>query len=149
MLISKLALILHQIKKLNSIQNMTNALEILAKFEIRPSLQRVAVMDYVLKNKFHSTADEIYDELIKTMPTLSRTTVYNTLNLLTEKGAIRALHLEKDAVHYDAALYPHAHFICSQCRKIHDVDIPEDLWNKVLSYAPVPDAEMHSNFHAT
>ena len=128
---------------------MTNALEILAKFEIRPSLQRVAVMDYVLKNKFHSTADEIHDELIKTMPTLSRTTVYNTLNLLTEKGAIRALHLEKDAVHYDAALYPHAHFICSQCRKIHDVDIPEDQWNKVLSYAPVPDAEMHINFHAT
>ena len=128
---------------------MTTALEILAKFEIRPSLQRVAVMDYVLKNRFHSTADEIYDELIKTMPTLSRTTVYNTLHLLTEKGAIRALHLEKDAVHFDAGLHPHAHFICSQCRKIHDVDIPEDVWNKVLSYAPVPDAEMQINYRAT
>lgn len=125
---------------------MINTLEILAKFNIRPSLQRVAVMDYILKNRYHSTADEIYEELIKNMPTLSRTTVYNTLHLLTDKGAIRALHLEKDAVHFDAGLYPHAHFICPNCRKIHDVEIPENVWKNVLSFSPIEDAEMQINF---
>lgn len=125
---------------------MTQAIEILTQFDIRPSLQRVAVMDYVLKNRYHSTADEIYDELVKSMPTLSRTTVYNTLHLLTDKGAIRALHLERDAVHFDAGLHPHAHFICTNCRKIHDVDVPEEIWKRAEDLSPVANAEMQINY---
>ena len=125
---------------------MINALDILAKFDIRPSLQRVAVMDYILKNRFHSTADEIYEDLIKSMPTLSRTTVYNTLHLLSDKGAIRELHLEKDAVHYDAGMHPHAHFICTKCKKICDVEISHDIWHLAEQCSPVKDAEMQINY---
>lgn len=125
---------------------MINAIDILTKFEIRPSLQRVAILDYILKNKFHYTADEIYDELYKSMPTLSRTTVYNTLHLLTDKGAVKALNLENEAVHFDAELCPHAHFICTECKKIHDVMISDDLWKKINLIPQVDEAELQINY---
>ena len=48
---------------------------------IRPSHQRIKVMEFLLKNKIHPTVDYIYNELHEEIPTLSKTTVYNTLNL--------------------------------------------------------------------
>ena len=42
---------------------MNKAIEILNQFEIRPSYQRIAVMDYLLKHRTHATADAIYDDL--------------------------------------------------------------------------------------
>lgn len=110
---------------------MSNAIEILTRFEIRPSHQRVAIMDYLLTHKTHATADVIFDALSKEMPVLSRTTVYNTLRLFAEKGAIKALILEQDALHFDADLEPHAHFFCSRCKKIYDVVLPDEIWKLI------------------
>ena len=52
---------------------------------ISPSYQRIRVFEYLISNKNHPTVDMIYKELIKEIPTLSRTTVYNTLNLLVKQ----------------------------------------------------------------
>lgn len=126
---------------------MNNAIDILTKLEIRPSYQRIAVMDYLLKNRNHATADAIFDNLSQSMPVLSRTTVYNTLRLLAEKGAIKALILEHDAVHFDASLHPHGHFICSKCKYIYDVDIPEDTWAEIERLAPEDTQEIQINYN--
>ena len=126
---------------------MNNAVEILNRFEIRPSYQRIAVMDYLLKHRTHATADAIYDDLSKTMPVLSRTTIYNTLRLLTEKGAIKALLLEQDALHFDATMKPHAHLFCSRCKKIYDVDLSEQLWTSLVETAPCEDSDIQLNFN--
>lgn len=66
------------------------ATEQLIEHNIRPSVQRVAIMQYLLDHRTHPTADDIYTELVKTMPTLSRTTVYNTLQLLVTNQAKQA-----------------------------------------------------------
>lgn len=42
---------------------------------------------YLLKNHTHPTVDEVYVALCKVIPTLSKTTVYNTLRLFSEHGA--------------------------------------------------------------
>jgi len=47
--------------------------------EIRPTYIRLKVLDYLEKNKVHPTAEVIYKALVKEMPTISRTSVYNTL----------------------------------------------------------------------
>ena len=64
-----------------------NVYEYLLSYNVKPSVQRIAIMDYLLKHKTHPSIDEIYLALSKSIPTLSKTTVYNTLKLLTENGA--------------------------------------------------------------
>ena len=93
----------------------------LLKFAIKPSVQRTAVMEYLLNNRTHPTIDEIYLALNPTMPTLSKTTVYNTLDLFVEKGAVQALVIDDKNARYDVDISSHAHFICNSCGKVHDI----------------------------
>lgn len=97
---------------------------------VRPSPQRVAVMEYLATHHTHPTVDTIYAALSPLMPTLSRTTVYNTLKLLVENKAARLLTIDERNVCYDADLSPHAHFLCTQCGRVYDITLdnlhPED-----------------------
>ncbi|NDP21316.1 MAG: transcriptional repressor [Paludibacter sp.] len=93
----------------------------LLKFSIKPSVQRTAVMEYLMNNRTHPTIDEIYLALNPTMPTLSKTTVYNTLDLFVEKGAVQALVIDDKNARYDVDISSHAHFICNSCGKVHDI----------------------------
>ena len=93
----------------------------LLEFGIKPSLQRMAVMDYLMKNPVHPTVDLIFNELSPAIPTLSKTTVYNTLKLLEENGAIQTLNIDEKNVRYDADISPHAHFRCKKCGQVDDL----------------------------
>lgn len=93
----------------------------LRKFSIKPSVQRTAVMDYLLNNRIHPTIDEIYLALSPSMPTLSKTTVYNTLDLFVERGAVQALVIDEKNARYDVDISAHAHFICRSCGAIYDI----------------------------
>lgn len=89
---------------------------------VKPSMQRVAVMHYLLNYFTHPTVDEIHSDLSKSMPTLSKTTVYNTLKVLVENGAALQLTIDEKNTRYDGNTHPHAHFICLGCGKVHDVE---------------------------
>lgn len=100
---------------------MLESHQYLRQFSIKPSVQRSAVMHFMLKNRIHPTIDEIYMALSPTMPTLSKTTVYNTLDLFVEKGAVRALAIDEKNVRYDVDISAHGHFMCRNCGKVYDV----------------------------
>lgn len=103
------------------------ATEQLIEHNIRPSVQRVAIMQYLLDHRTHPTADDIYTELVKTMPTLSRTTVYNTLQLLVTNQAVLGLTIDQHNMHFDGYTHPHAHFLCRSCGNIFDVEVNNHL----------------------
>ena len=103
------------------------ATEQLIEHNIGPSVQRVAIMQYLLDHRTHPTADDIYTELVKTMPTLSRTTVYNTLQLLVTNQAVLGLTIDQHNMHFDGHTHPHAHFLCRSCGKIFDVEVNNHL----------------------
>jgi len=113
---------------------MNNYIQIhryLQQFDIKPSVQRTAVMDYLMKNKTHPTIDEIYSSLSPMMPTLSKTTIYNTLNLFVQKGAVLQLALDEKNARYDADVSNHAHFKCTSCTKVYDfMDLSPSLFTK-------------------
>lgn len=88
---------------------------------IRPSAQRIAIMRYLMENRVHPTADKIYTDLMADNPTLSRTTVYNTLWLFADKHAVTALTIDRTNTRFDYSEMPHAHFLCRCCGKIFDV----------------------------
>lgn len=98
-----------------------NVVERLQAHNIRPSVQRISIMDYLMAHRTHPTVDEIYTALAPGIPTLSKTTVYNTLKLLSEHGAVQTLTIDERNTCYDADTTPHAHFLCKCCERIYDV----------------------------
>ncbi len=125
---------------------MKAAKEHLMRFGIRPSVQRVAVMHYLLTHCTHPTVDEIYHALVENIPTLSRTTVYNTLHLLYEHGAVLALCIDGINAHFDGCTHPHAHFMCTKCGKVHDVELDDVAFVKRNSpdfAARITDAQLY------
>jgi Fur family ferric uptake transcriptional regulator/Fur family peroxide stress response transcriptional regulator len=99
------------------------AIEYLTDNGIKPSIQRVAIMEYLMKYRSHPTADEIYLALSPEMPTLSKTTVYNTLRLFVDQGAAIMLTIDERNANFDADTTPHAHFYCRRCTRIYDLPI--------------------------
>lgn len=98
-----------------------NAISRLTAHHIKPSVQRIAIMDYLLNHCNHPTVEEIYADLSMQMPTLSRTTVYNTLRLFSDQGAAKMLNIDERRTCYDACTEPHGHFLCKRCGHIYDL----------------------------
>lgn len=113
----------------------TDALTSLNDHGVKPSVQRIAVMDYLLKHRTHPTVDEIYQALVGDIPTLSKATVYNTLRLLVDKGAALQLTIDERQTCYDGDTSPHAHFLCRQCGRIYDIALKRP---NLLRVADVP-----------
>ena len=101
---------------------MTSA-EILMSYNIRPSLTRVLIFDYLREHRTHPTVDEIFTALHPKAPTLSKTTVYNTVKLLSSEGVIKMITIEEQQARFDACADNHGHFLCSKCGKVYDFDI--------------------------
>jgi len=95
----------------------------LISYNIKPSVQRIAIMNYLLTHRTHPSADEVYTNLTDEIPTLSKTTVYNTLKLLSDHGASLMLTIDENKVCFDGDTTPHAHFQCRKCAKIYDLPI--------------------------
>jgi Fur family transcriptional regulator, peroxide stress response regulator len=96
---------------------------------IRLSHQRLKVLEYLTLNQCHPTVDQIYNSLHIEVPTLSKTTVYNTLNSLTEAGLVRVITIEDNETRYDIRTDNHGHFKCESCKNIFDFDIDIDKFS--------------------
>ena len=90
-----------------------------------------AILEYGKNNTdgFFSknTVDEIFNDLSKSIPTLSKTTVYNTLKIFAEKGAILSLTIDEKMVRFDGYNQRHAHFRCLNCNKVFDIPLNHDV----------------------
>lgn len=100
---------------------MKQTAEILMQHGIRPSIQRTTVLHYLRSVKTHPTVDTIYQDLLPSNPSLSRTTVYNTLELLSENGLVQTLDFGEGFLRYDADCSPHCHFKCTKCGCVYDI----------------------------
>ena len=95
---------------------------------IRLSHQRLIILEYLVNNKIQPTADQICMDLRKTAPTLSKTTIYNTLDLFMEAGIIKPLNIEDNGIRYDITTENHGHFKCESCGEVHDFIFDIDLY---------------------
>ncbi len=97
------------------------ALERLTRKGIRPSAQRLAIMDYLIHHPIHPTIEDVYNALCTKLPTLSKTTVYNTLRMLSERQAAQMITIDDHRVCYDGNIEPHVHFFCKKCGRVTDL----------------------------
>jgi Fur family peroxide stress response transcriptional regulator len=95
--------------------------------------QRLSILEHLVGNTTHPSAEEIYRVVGKKNPSMSFATVYNTLNTLVQAGAVRELTIDPDRKRYDPDTSSHHHLICLDCRKVMDipgsimVDVPRGL----------------------
>jgi len=94
---------------------------------IRPMTKRVKIMNYLVSNRNHPTAEMIYLELVNEISGLSKTTVYNTLNLFVLQGIVRALNIDSNELRYDADISQHGHFKCTECNEVYDFSMNKEL----------------------
>ncbi len=99
----------------------------LKKHNIRLSHQRLKVVEYLCRNEYHPTVDQIYVTLHREEPSLSKTTVYNTLHILVEAGLVRAVNIDDNETRYDIVLDTHGHFKCLKCGAIFDFTVNPKL----------------------
>lgn len=84
--------------------------------------QRRRVCEYLAQTDTHPTPYQVYEGIRSEHPDISRATIYNTLNVLRQLGAIVEIGLGSDHTHYDTNPSPHMNLICLRCHKI--VDFP-------------------------
>jgi len=102
---------------------MKQSKEILQAKGLKPTFQRLRILEYLQEHNSHPTVEMIYEHLVQEIPTISRTTIYNTLNALVEKGIIRAITITGTETRYDYERFPHHHFLCRRCGKVTDIGI--------------------------
>ena len=90
---------------------------------IQATPQRIAVAEYILETDTHPSADEVWTNVKRGHPSISRATVYNTLNLLVEKGLLRAQVLREGTVVFDPHVKAHHHFVDEETGRIYDVPL--------------------------
>ena len=120
----------------------------LEKYGIKASVQRMAIMHYLLTHRTHPTVDEIFTALAPKYPTLSRTTVYNTLKLFVEHGATQMLTIDEKVTCFDGDVTPHAHFLCRRCGRILDIPL-QNIGGEDFSHMTVDGnqvAEIHQYY---
>ncbi|WP_422678808.1 Fur family transcriptional regulator [Clostridium thermosuccinogenes] len=106
--------------------NLNELTEKLKSKNIRLSHQRLKVLEYVAEHRTHPTVDQVYSDLHREIPTLSKTTVYNTLNALMDAGLVKVITIEDNETRYDIVTENHGHFKCQNCGRIYDFKIDID-----------------------
>lgn len=100
-----------------------DSVDCLQRNNIRPTYPRIKVLEYLVTKQTHSTADEIYNSLVKEIPSLSKTTVYNTLRLFVDTSLAKILTIEENEMRYDVVMTKHGHFKCEACGMIYDFPV--------------------------
>lgn len=110
--------------------------------EKRNTIQKQLVLDAVCRLANHPTAEEVYHEVSKTHPTVSKATVYRNLSSLSEDGLLRHIQMPGGADRFDHTLADHNHIVCTECGCFSDAMVPENekldaQAEKVTGYAQV------------
>ena len=108
------------------IKNQEIITNILKDENITPSYTRIQIYNYLSQGKIHATVDEIFIDLEKILPSLSKTTVYNTLKLFLEKKIVNPINLYDNKMRYELARSDHDIPIN------RDINLPDNLKDSVV-----------------
>ncbi len=89
---------------------------------LRATSQRLAIMKALMATRSHPSAEELYEQLKPSHPTLSLSTVYKTLQILSEIGEVLTLETGTGKQRFDGYTHNHYHATCTKCGRVFDVD---------------------------
>lgn len=101
---------------------LTDPVALLREHGVHVTAQRMAVLKAVAAHP-HVTADGVAEMAKSEIGTISRQSVYDTLNVLVERGLLRRIQpVGSPALYEDRVGDNHHHLICRSCARVVDVD---------------------------
>ena len=106
---------------------------LIEKHDILATPQRVEIAHILLERPQHLSAEQIIERLRASDSGVSKATVYNTLNLFSERGLIKEVMVDPVRKFYDSTTHPHHHFYNVDSGELSDIaddqvrfdDLPE------------------------
>jgi len=100
---------------------------------IRATAPRLQIAELLLAAPQHLSAEQITEALRERVLTVSKATVYNTLNLFAANGLIRQLVVDGVRSCFDSNVQAHYHFHDEASGALTDVALPD------VQFARLPD----------
>ena len=125
-------------------KNKENLTEVLKKEGLRYTLQRQSVWDEIKRSEKHRDAEDIYQSLRNESISVSRATVYRTIDVLVKNRMVRKMDVGDGKSLYEPKLDNdhHDHMICVDSGKIieffdEELELLQDKIAKKYGYKVV------------
>ena len=96
-------------------------IEAFRKNGFRATPQRIAIAQVVLNSKEHPTAEQVFELVKRTHPSISLSTVYNTLHTMRDMNMLQELAFGNNH-RYDPNTGIHVNLVCQNCGEIIDIE---------------------------
>lgn len=103
---------------------------------------RILILEAIEANCNHPTIEQIHASLRTAHPSLSLSTVYQTLDTFIRHGLCRRVTGAADRLRVDGTPQDHDHAICTTCGEIFDID-------RQLFPLPAPPAQLPNGLTVT
>ena len=98
--------------------------------------QRQVIYEAIVAAPGHYSAEQIYADVRKRIPSISLATVYNNLKLFVKNGLLREVSPHTSMLLVEGNLEPHHHLVCSRCKAVQDVEGDFINYKKLSRQAP-------------
>ncbi len=98
--------------------------EYLDKHGMRKTTERYVILNRIMGINGHFTIEELQQMIDSDGFRVSRSTVYNTVELLMDAEMLRRHVFEGMQAQYERITLPHTHLICTACGKVKEVRDP-------------------------
>lgn len=98
---------------------MMDYANVLKESGLKATFQRMHILESIQKHG-HMSIDTIYDEVVKTHPSLSLATVYKNIILMVENGVLVEVPIEGKKSKYELVKSDHIHLVCTECGEVED-----------------------------
>ncbi len=108
-----------------------NVVETLKQHHLKATPQRLLIMQVLSDSREHPTAEQLFEKVQLSHPTISLGTIYKTLETLYEAGLAHKVHVADAAQRWDANMQPHHHIVCNDSGQI--IDFEDEALDHLLS----------------
>jgi Fe2+ or Zn2+ uptake regulation protein len=105
-------------------EQVTVMLSDLQRAGLKLTPQRIAIVRIFAGDTSHPTAQDLFERLRPSFPSMSFATVYNTLDALASAGLAGIVRLpgrRGDPARFDPNMGPHHHAVCDRCGSVLDI----------------------------
>lgn len=105
--------------------------EKLTEAGLKTTVQRMAILEYLEKSDEHPSAEMVHNYISEKYPTVTVSTVYNTLETFVEKKIINKVFTIQGKARYDAKMYKHHHLFDKNTGEF--IDLFDEELNDLIS----------------
>jgi len=98
---------------------MTDYATLLKESGLKATFQRMNMLENIARHG-HMSNDEIYEEVVKSHPSLSLATVYKNIILMVDNGVLVEVPIEGKKSKYELIKDDHIHLVCTECGEVED-----------------------------